>query len=257
MKISIKTLIVDDEPLARSRINSLLQKEPDIEIIGECSNGKEAVKTIKSAQPDLVFLDIQMPEMDGFGVLEALKGEKLPIIVFITAFDQHALRAFELHAVDYLLKPFDQDRFSEMLNHVRTQVQQVKESGLSQQIQALLDDRNNQDTYLKRFAVKTSDKVFFVRTDDITWIEAAGNYVNLHVGKDAHLIRDTMSGVAGRLDPEKFIRIHRSTIVNIESIKELQPWFHGEYVVVLEDATQLRLSRNHRAKMQALLGNVL
>jgi len=250
----MRTLIVDDEPLARERIRKLLQRETDVEILGECGDGREAVAAIRRDRPDLVFLDVQMPELDGFGVLEQLARETLPAVVFVTAYDQFALRAFEVHALDYLLKPFDRERFEKTLERVRDQFQARQTAQLSHRISELLADLKSGAKQPDRLAIKSGGKVVFVRIEEVDWIEAADNYVNLHVGNDSHLHRQTMAALEGKLPADKFLRISRSTIVNIEQIKELQPLFHGEYAVILRNGTRLTLSRSHREKLNRLLG---
>jgi two-component system LytT family response regulator len=249
--MSIRALIVDDEPLGRQRIRSLLKEEADLEIVGECANGREAVAAIRDQQPDLVFLDVQMPGVDGFGVLEAV-GEQMPAIVFVTAHDSYALRAFEVHALDYLLKPFDRQRLRQALQRARQQItQRDKAVG---QYNALLEDVQSNRKILDRLVIKSSGRVFFLKTEEIDWIEAAGNYLRLHVGGEVHLLRETMTNLESRLNSGQFIRIHRSTMVNIERIKELRPLFHGDYMVLLHDKTELTLSRSYRPKLQEILG---
>jgi two-component system LytT family response regulator len=249
---SIQVLIVDDEPLARKRIRRLLQGEREIEILGECANGREAVAAIQRQAPDILFLDVQMPELDGFGVLEAVGAETIPAVVFVTAYDQYALRAFEVHALDYLLKPFDQERFQVALQQARRQLQRQSTGELSQRLSALLAHLGS--GRVDRLLVKAEGRVFFIKVDEIDWIEAAGNYVRVHVGNESHLLRETMHAMEAKLDPNQFLRMHRSTIVNVDRIKELQPWFNGEYVVILRDGTQLRLSRGYRERFDQYLG---
>jgi two-component system LytT family response regulator len=251
--MTIRTLIVDDEPLARERLRTLLAAEPDVALVGECGDGQEAVRAIEEHQPDLVFLDIQMPELDGFGVLASIKPPRLPEVIFVTAFNQHALRAFEVHALDYLLKPFDRERFQTALERARTRLAQARSGELNQKLTALLAEIRPEPKTTDRLAVKTSGKVLFVKTSDIDWIEAADNYVSLHVGAESHLLRETMGALEARLDPKQFLRISRSTIVNLERVKELQPMFHGDYTVILRNGTRLGLSRNYRDKLQALM----
>jgi two-component system LytT family response regulator len=252
--MKIRTLIVDDEPLARERLRSLLAAEPDIEVLGECADGREAVAAIDRDAPDLVFLDIQMPELDGFEVLAAIEPAKPPVVVFVTAYSQHALRAFEVHALDYLLKPFDRERFQTTLARVRAQCQRSQGGELTQKLSALLADLRPETKPADRLVVKAAGRVLFLKTPDIDWIEAADNYVNLHVGKESHLLRETMASIETRLDPTQFLRISRSTIVNVERIKELQPMFHGDYSVILRNGARLSLSRGYRDKLQQLLG---
>jgi len=253
----IRAIIVDDEPPARNKIRELLKAESDIELIDECSNGKEAVASITSKAPDLVFLDIQMPELDGFGVIEAIGPEHLPAVIFVTAYDQYAVQAFEVHALDYLLKPFDRQRFQTALNRVRKGLEPDHRDELNDQLNSLLRQLKGPKKQTERFVIKSGGRVFFLKNDEIDWIEAAGNYVRLHVGTETHLLRETMSAIQKKLDTGTFIRIHRSTFVNIEKVKELQPWFHGEYVVIMRDGTQLTMSRSYRSNLPDLMGTTL
>jgi two-component system, LytTR family, response regulator len=253
--MKIRALIVDDEHLARKKLRTLLEQEPDIEIVGECSNGHKAISSIQKLSPDLLFLDIQMPGMDGFSILETVGPERIPAVIFVTAYDQYALRAFDVHALDYLLKPFDKERFQTALDRARAIMDREINSDLNQRLQALLKDIKTEKKYLERLVIKSGGRVFFLKVEEIDWIDAADNYVHLHIGNESHLLRETMSGLETKLDPTKFLRIHRSTIVNIERIKELRPSFHGEYTVILRNGTQLTLSRSYRDKMHELLGN--
>jgi two-component system LytT family response regulator len=253
--VNIRTLIVDDEPLARERVKRFLGEESDIEIVGEAADGREAVEKIRTLRPDLVFLDIQIPELDGFGVLEEVGASRLPAVIFITAYDQYALKAFDFHALDYLLKPYDRERFRRALERARAQIAAGKSSDLDERLRALLENFKSGQKHLERLMIKSQGRVFFLRADEIDWIEAEGNYVRLHAGRDTHMLRETMNHLASRLDPEKFLRIHRSTLVNIERIKELQPMFSGDYTVVLRDGTQLTLSRTYRDHFLELFDN--
>jgi two-component system, LytTR family, response regulator len=255
--VAIRVLIVDDEPLARQRLRALLEAEPDVEVVGEAADGREAVEALRKHKPDLVFLDVCIPELDGFGVLEAITEEPRPGVIFVTAYDRYALRAFEVHALDYLLKPFDRERFQKALQRAREEVGRVKTEEVSEQLRALLETAQTSRKYLDRVVVKAGGRVFFLRVEEIDWIEAAGNYLKLHCGREAHLLRETMGNLEARLDPARFLRIHRSTMVNIERIQELQPWFHGDYAVLLRDGTRLTLSRSYRQKLQDLFGNAL
>jgi len=248
--MKIRTLIVDDEPLARERLRRLLEGEPEIEIVGECADGREAVAAIQKQPPDLMFLDIQMPELDGFGVLQATNTQHVPVIVFVTAHDKFALRAFEVHAVDYLLKPFDRERFQTALRRALERVRNRDSQALQQRQAALLADLKIPPKSPDRLAVKSAGRVVFVKLSDIDWIEAAHNYVELHAGKESHLLRETLNAIEARLSPEKFVRISRSAIVNIERVKELQPLFHGEYTVTLQNGTRVTLSRRYRDKLK-------
>lgn len=250
----IRTLVVDDEPMARERILSLLQQEDDVEVVGECSDGAEAVSAINQRSLDLVFLDVQMPGTDGFGVIQSIGADRMPTVVFVTAYDEYALKAFEVHALDYLLKPFGKDRFQETLKHAREHLDRRRAGDLGMRLLALVHDLKPEQPRLDRLVVKSGGRVFFLRTEEIDWVEAAGNYVRLHLGEESHLFRETMNGMEGRLDSRRFVRIHRSRIVNTERIKELQPWFNGEYVVILRDGTRLTLSRGYREKLQEQLG---
>ncbi|HJU91032.1 MAG TPA: LytTR family DNA-binding domain-containing protein [Gemmatimonadaceae bacterium] len=255
----IRTLIVDDEPLGRERLRTLLRAEPDVELVGECANGLEAVARIDDAPPDLVFLDVQMPELDGFAVLESVGVDRMPPTVFVTAYDQYALKAFEVHALDYLLKPFTRARFRKTLQRVRDHLrkQRTDTNALSRQLMELLKDVRTDRQFLERLVVKSGGRVFFLRVDEIDWIEAAGNYLRLHVGQDVHLMRETMKAIETKLDPDRFVRIHRSIIVNTDRIRELQPWFHGEYVLILLDGTRLTSSRNFDDGLKRMLKNTV
>lgn len=249
----IRTLIVDDMLLARKRVRRYLNADPDVEIVGECADGHEAISAIESLSPDLLFLDVQMPELDGFDVLKSVGAEKMPAVIFVTAYDQFALRAFEVHALDYLLKPFDRERVRKALERAKAQLKHQESHGLDERLQALLKDLKTESRYLKRLAVKTTGRTIFLLTNEIDWIESAGNYLKLHAGRDSHLIRERMSQLEMRLDPEKFVRIHRSTLVNIDRIKEMQPLFNGDQLITLRDGKQLTMSRTYRDKLLALL----
>ena len=253
----IKAVIADDELLARKFIRRILKQDPEIEIVGECSNGQEAVAMIRKQQPDVVFLDIQMPEMDGFKVLETLGLDHLPEIVFTTAYESYAIRAFELHAVDYLLKPFDQVRFKAAVKHVKERIhsQHVEDGRL--QIGTLLESIKAQPAYLDRVVIKANGRISFLNTREIDWIEADDKYVHLHTREGSRMVRQTLSTMETQLDPKKFVRIHRSAIVNVEQIKELQPLFSGEHSVHLENGTKLTLSRNYKDKLFGILGKPL
>ncbi len=255
----IRVLIIDDEPIARKGIRRELEREREMEIIGECANGCDAVIAIQKQKPDLVFLDLQMPELDGFGVIDRVGVEHMPTVIFVTAYDEFALRAFEIHALDYILKPFNSARFQDALQRAKRQVQQVNLDDASQKLLALIHDSQRQPSapsaYLERIVVKSGGKIFFINTEEIDWIEAADNYVRLHVGKQAHLVQATMNRLENKLNPEHFLRIHRSTIVNTARIKELEPLFHGEYVIKLANGQELTSSRSYRDKLQRFLEN--
>jgi len=248
---------VDDEPLARERIRDILETDSEIEIIGECAGGDEAIEAIERQTPDLVFLDVEMPGKDGFAVLEELGPERIPAIIFVTAYDQYAVRAFEVYALDYLLKPFDQERFEKALQRAKAHIQNEKSENITERILSALEEIKSKPVHLERLVIKMNGHVFFVKTNDIDWLEAEGNYVRLHAGKESYLLRDTISALEGQLDTKRFVRVHRSAIVNVDRIQELQAWFHGEYRIILREGVQLTLSRSYREKLHELLGRPL
>jgi two-component system LytT family response regulator len=250
--MSIRALIVDDEPLARERIRALLREEADVEVVGECADGPSAVAAIQKLSPDLVFLDVQMPGMDGFGVLRALGAGRVPEVIFVTAYDQHAVKAFEAHALDYLLKPFKPARFREALRRAREQLARRRAGALPENLAALLAHLQPQRAYLSRIAVKSGERTVFVKTGEIEYLEAAGNYVVLHAGRENHVVRETLAALEAQLDPKQFVRINRSTLVNVEQIREVQPLFKGEHVVVLRNGRQLPLTRGVRELQERL-----
>jgi len=245
----IRTLVVDDEPIARARVVSLLKEEADIEVIGECANGRQAMTAIESSSPDLLFLDIQMPEVNGLDLARTIQSTGTPAVVFVTAYDEYALRAFEVHALDFLLKPFSAERFRSALGHAREQVSQRRKGATVPKA-----DAERRAVRPNRLMIKSGGRIHFVRMADIDWCEAQGNYVRVHVGQQEHLVRDTMSHLESELDPQQFVRIHRSTIVNVDRIQEMQSSFNGEYVVLLRTGTRLTLSRGYRESLQARLG---
>lgn len=253
----IRAIIVDDEPLGRTVIREMLRRDADFAVIGECANGHEAISVINTEHPDLVFLDVQMPEVDGFEVLAALDASQLPMVIFVTAYDQYAVSAFEVHAVDYLLKPFDRERFGKALLRAKDQLQREQTSDVSQRILALLEEQRTKPKYLERLVIKTNGRIFFLKTEEIDWVSAEGNYVNLHVKKDSYLLRETISNLESQLDPQRFARIHRSQIVNLDRIRELRHWSHGEYQIILHSGEELMLSRSYREKLHGLLGGML
>lgn len=252
----IRTLIVDDEPLAREGVRLHLEDHADFEVIGECGSGEDAVYKIEADDPDLVFLDVQMPGLDGFGVLESLGADRLPAIVFVTAYDQFALRAFEAYALDYLLKPIEAERFGKALDRVRAQLRSKPQTPIDERLRSLLSSLGAKENYLERMVARTNGKIIILRIDEVDWIEAAANYVRVHTGAKQFLVRETMTNLESRLDPEKFLRIHRSIIVRKDRIKELEPLFQGDYSVVLHDGTRLTSSRGYRDKIQSFLQGV-
>lgn len=249
----IRTIVVDDEPLSRDSIRLALGRERDIEIVAECGSGGEAVQAIGELRPDLVFLDVQMPDADGFEVIDAVGAERMPAVVFVTAYDVHALRAFDVHAVDYLLKPFEDARLSEAVARARARLS-TDGRDIAGRLAALLEtvQRSRGERYAGRIMVKRDDRIRFLRTEWVDYIEAAGNKVRLHVGSEIYEIRSTLGGLAKRLDPAQFIRIHRSTVVNLDRVKEVQPWFGGDYLAILVDDTQLKVSRGYKAALLQL-----
>ncbi|HZT60924.1 MAG TPA: LytTR family DNA-binding domain-containing protein [Pyrinomonadaceae bacterium] len=251
----IRALIIDDEPLARDGVRMLLESDPDIAVVGECADGEQAVKAIAEHEPDLVFLDVQMPEMTGFDVIAEVGAELMPAVVFVTAYDKYALKAFEVNALDYLLKPFSKKRFEKALERAKAQIAQPSGDDLNRRLTALLQNFEPGGRYLQRVVVKAAGRVFFLGVDEIDWIEAEDIYVRVHAGRASHLIRGTMGGLEARLDPARFLRIQRSTIVNVERIKELHPLFHGEYVLTLKDGTQLTSGRSYRDRLRPLIEN--
>jgi two-component system, LytTR family, response regulator len=243
--MTIRTLIADDEPLARERLVTLLRDEPDFEVVAECGDGFATADAIRRLSPQLVFLDIQMPSGDGFNVLDRLEDSRRPLVIFVTAYDAHALKAFDVHALDYLLKPFDRQRFQRALDRVREEVAQI----------GAVAAPGPPAARVTRFVIKHHGRVFFLKAREIDWVEAAGNYAILHARGESHMVRQTMAGLEAQLDGEVFFRIHRSTIVNIDRIKELQPLFNGEFLVMLQDGARLTLSRGYRDKVKARLGH--
>ena len=279
----MRVLIVDDEVLARQRVRRLLQTEPDVDVVGEAASGPEAVQCIRALQPDVVCLDVQMPGLDGFGVLRELAGETVPLVLFVTAYDEHAQRAFDVHAVDYVLKPVDADRFRIAFGKVRTHRANtdvaLRLGELLDTVRRLTDSRGSAadtpadapqdgpmvapvssasgaagDHYASRILVKDNGRMFFVKTAEIDWIEADRNYVRLHVGEQSHIIRDRISHLEESLDPRLFARIHRSTIVNLNRVREMQQWLSGDYMVLLDNGKQLRLSRHYRDRVEKQVG---
>lgn len=250
--MKIKVLIAEDEPLARERIRSLLEEEADVDIVAECADGASAVNSIRQHQPDLVFLDVNMPEKTGFEVIEALGPDAMPPVIFVTAYDHFAVQAFDAHALDYVLKPFDEERFRTALERARETILRRNGGSLDPRLTDLLAGLQRQH-YLERLAVKSGGKIIFLRADEITWIGAEGNYARLHAGKKSYLMRETMTSLESKLDPARFIRIHRSTIVATDAIAELEPLFQGDYVVVLRDGTRLTSSRGYRTNLQEFM----
>ena len=245
----IRALIVDDEPLAREGLKLHLAKEKDVSIVGEAGEGRRATAMIASLKPDLVFLDVQMPGLDGFEVVEAVAHTHLPTIVFVTAYDQYAIKAFEVHAIDYLLKPFNGERFTTALRKAREEISARGTQESRTRLLAMIAERAGAAAHLQRFVIKSGEGYRLVPTADVASFEAQGNYVRLKTGTGQHLLRITMTELEKRLDPKRFARIHRSTMVNIDRIKEITPAWHGDFEVLLTDGQRLRLSRNFRDRL--------
>jgi two-component system, LytTR family, response regulator len=252
--MTLRAVVVDDEPLARERVRQLLAAEPDVAVVGECRNGAEALSAIVDAAPDLVLLDVQMPEMDGFEVLAALGPDRLPAVVFVTAYDQYALRAFEFHAVDYLLKPLDGKRLRDALGRVRERLAQRDAGDASRRLLGLLAEVQQHRRWLQRFAVRSAGRIALVPVRDVEAIEADGNYMRIHVdAQHSHLVRETMEELADRLDPQRFVRVHRSWIVNVDQVLELHSWFHGSHVLVLKRGRRVPVGRKYRGVIAGLV----
>lgn len=251
----IRTLIIDDVQLARERLKRCLADEPELQIVGECDNGTEAIAAICALSPDLIFLDVQMPALDGFGVLDALRGERTPAVIFVTAYNEYAIQAFDVNALDYLLKPVDCARLRKAVERAKAQLAQPADD-LDSRFRAMLEDIKAGSKFLKRITIKLTGHTILLPIDEIDWIESYGNYLKLHAGRESHLIRGTMQSLETKLDPEKFVRVHRSTIVNIEKIKQIYPRSNGDQDLVLHDGQQLMLSRKYRDRFFAALGDI-
>ncbi len=263
----IRTLIVDDEPAARRGVRLLLEKDRNVEVVGEAADGLSAVELMRRERPDLVFLDVQMPGCNGFEALARAGGTHAPAVVFVTAYNEHALQAFEVNAIDYLLKPYDDDRFNSALARAKDEVRRREVEVVNSRLSQLLDYLQSrmglksagepEPSASERILIKSSGEIFFLKADEIDWIEAEGDYMKFHVGGRSHLMRETMARLEARLDAQKFIRIHRSTIVNIDRLRKLSPSFAGEYTVILHDGTKLKLSRGYHERIAALLRHKL
>jgi two-component system LytT family response regulator len=250
----IRVLLSDDEALARERLRRLLKEEGDLEIVAECGDGKTAISLVQREKPDLLFLDIQMPEIDGFGVISALKGEHLPLTIFVTAYDRYAMKAFEVHALDYLLKPIGKERLSEALDHARRQLQHPSETLFQRRVLDLLRDLESRQHAPQRIVIKADGEIVCLKPGEIDWAESAGNYVCLHVGGNTHILRETITSLESRLGAQQFLRVHRSTLVNVDRIKTLRPSLYGDYAILLRDGTKLTLSRGFRENVLKRLG---
>jgi two-component system LytT family response regulator len=253
---TIRTIISDDEPLAREKLRILLASEAGIRIVAECRDGRQTINALQTYKPDLLLLDIQMPGADGFQVLSSIPADNMPLVVFTTAYDQYAIRAFEIHAVDYLLKPFDHERLHKAIERTRTEFLKTTDREMTQRILDLLADTKAESRVANRLVIKAAGRVVFLDLEEIDWVEAAANYVKLHVGKESYLLREAIGHISQRLDPDRFLRIHRSTIVNVRRIKELQPCNSGEYILVLKDGKELSCSRGYRTGLHHLIEDV-
>lgn len=238
--------------MAQEHLRRMLKDEPDIDIVGVAASGHEAVEAIEQCSPDLVFLDVQLPDLDGFEVLARVRAMSMPVVIFVTANDEFAVRAFEVHALDYLVKPATPERFQSALQRARAQIERNQTGDVQRRLTALLRDLQAQPRQTERLAVKTAGRIVVLRLAEIDWVEAADNYVKLHAGNESHLLRETMTSIESRLPGHRFVRISRSTIVNVERVKELHPMFHGEYVVVLRNAARLTLTRGYRDNLERL-----
>jgi two-component system LytT family response regulator len=252
--MTLRALVVDDEVLARKALLRLLKNEPGVNVIGQCGDGESAVDTIRRTQPDLVFLDVQMPEMDGFKVVETIGVEQMPATIFVTAFDRYALDAFDANAVDYLLKPFAADRLSRAIARARDHCLGRQDKEAAQRLFSLLDRTRFQSDYAQRLTVSMRGRILFVPVADIDWVEAEGNYARLHAARCVYDVRETLQGLMDKLDPRDFVRIHRSTIVNLHRVREVRPWLQGSHIVLLHTGEQLRMSRYQRDAVERLLG---
>jgi two-component system LytT family response regulator len=253
----VRTVIADDERLARQKLLILLQSEPMVKVVAECQDGRQTVSAIRSFRPDMLLLDIQMPDLDGFQVLSEIPVDEMPVVIFTSAYDQYAIRAFEANALDYLLKPFDQERLHHALERARSELRKARDREITHRILNLLSQVRSVASPIpeadNRLVIKANGRVVFLDLDNIEWVEAAANYVRLNVGKESYLFRETISRISERLDANHFVRIHRSTIVNVRKIKELIPVNSGEYVVVLKSGRELSCSRGYRAALQGIV----
>jgi two-component system, LytTR family, response regulator len=253
----VRAVIADDEPLARRKLRILLDSEAEVQVVAECQNGGQTVSAIRTCRPDLLLLDIQMPDLDGFQVLSEISREEMPVVIFTSAYDQYAIRAFEAHALDYLLKPFDQGRLHQAIERARFELRQSKDRQITHRILDLLSQMKSDKQPVPesegRLVIRTKGRIVFLNLEEIDWVEAAANYVRLNIGKESYLFRETISRTSERLNPNHFIRIHRSVIVNVRKIKELIPVNSGEYIVVLKSGKELSCSRGYRANVQYLI----
>lgn len=250
--MAIRVLIADEKQSAREKIKRILRQETDVEIVGESASGIETVSLIKKQLPDLVFLEIKMPALDGFEILRKIETDKLPFVIFVAESESFAFRAFEVSALDYLLKPFSRERLQTAVQKARRQIEHQRNGSLDRLLRSFLDKLPAGKNYPDKIMLKTAKGISFINTNEVDWIEAAGNYVKLHVKDSGYLLRETMNNIEAKLNPDKFLRIHRSSLVNIDRIKELQPLFNGDYIVILQNDAELNLSRNYHDRLQRL-----
>ena len=253
----VRVVVADDEPLVRRGLRAFIDGQPGLTLVGEARNGSEAIDVIRAERPDLVFLDVQMPELDGFGVLEALEGEPMPVVVFVTAYDEYAIRAFDVHAVDYLLKPFDEERFRVALARARARLGERRAQTLDERLEAVLSELRARERYADRLLVRNDGRVTVLQVEDVDWIEAADNYARVHTARGRYLVREPIKTLERKLNPRHFARVHRSAIVNLARVRELQPLFGGEYVIILSTGAKLTLSRGYRDAFRDRLGSEL
>lgn len=249
--MKLRTLIVDDEVLSRKKIRAFLQEYPEFQVVGECADGDQAIADIKAYKPDLIFLDVQIPGHNGFEVLDSLPDKYFPAIVFVTAFDKYAVRAFEVRALDYLLKPFNKVRFAEALTRFHERRERGNGIDRKEELKAALQEIQRESRDSERIVVKSGSRIIFLRKGLIEWAEAQGDYVKLHIGKETHMLRETMTAVSDRLDPNRFVRIHRSRIVNLDYVQEIRPLWGGDCTVLMRDGTEVTMSRTYRTSLQA------
>ena len=252
--MSLRVVVADDEELGRERLVRMLKRDPEVELVGVCAGGQEALETIRGLEPDVAFLDVQMPGLDAFALMAALPEGQGPAFVLVTAHENYAVRAFDRHAVDYVLKPFSHARVRTALARVRESLAARSGAGLKQVLSVLKDLEHKVDHAAGRIAVQTDGSTFFLKVESVDWVEAAGKYLHLHVGKQVHTIRGTMAGLQETLDPADFVRVSRSAIVNVDRIQEIQPWFQGAHLLILRDRTQLTSTRRYRRNLRRLLG---
>src|SRR3984957_9330359 len=252
--VKLRTLIVDDELLARKKIRAFLQEHTEFQVVGECTDGEQAVAALSALRPDLLFLDVQIPGRNGFEVLDCITDKAPPAVIFVTAFDKYAVRAFEVRALDYLLKPFNKARFADALKRFHERRARMNGVDRKQELKAALQEIQREFRDSERILIKSGSRIIFLRKGLIEWVEAQGDYVKFHIGKESHLLRETMTAAAEHLDPNRFVRIHRSRIVNLDHVREIRPLWGGDYSVLMRDGTELTMSRTYRTSLQATLG---